>query len=101
MSTNGESVKGMTSESQDLVRRLRELIVESAPDPQVARPILECSVDTAIDSVIPFSSLIVLGTIVAVEHHFDIRVSKEAWKQSQEQEPTLRRLAGLIEELRT
>ncbi|MCP4448226.1 MAG: hypothetical protein GY811_23240 [Myxococcales bacterium] len=101
MSGDGESAKGMTVESEALVRKLRELIVESAPDPQVAGPILECSIDTPIDSVIPFSSLIVLGTIVAVEHQFDISVSKEAWNQGLKQEPTLRRLAGLIEELRS
>lgn len=100
MSLQGESA-AMPDESQALVQKLRELIVQSAPDPEVAAPILECSIDTPIDSVIPFSSLIVLGTIVAVEHNFDISVSKESWNQALKQEPTLRRMAGMIEELRS
>ena len=55
---------------------LRKLIVEAAPDPALAEPALACGVDTALDSVIPFSSVIVLGVIVAVEDAYGIRVTR-------------------------
>ena len=56
------------SPAEDACRRvaeLRELIVRSAPDPQQASPVRTCPADAPLDGVIPFSSLIVLGTVVA------------------------------------
>jgi hypothetical protein len=90
----------MTDATDVIVGELRALILESAPEPERARAVLDCSADEALDAVIPFSSLIVLGTIVAVEDHFHVRVTKTVWQQVNEGAPTLRRLACVVQTLR-
>lgn len=79
---------------------LRKLIVEAAPDPTLAEPALACGVDTALDSVIPFSSVIVLGVIVAVEDTYGIRVTKQMLATVLRGGATLRTLAQMIEAAR-
>lgn len=82
------------------VGELRRLIVAAAPDPALAEPVLACEVDAALDGLIPFSSLIVLGVIVAVEDTYGIRVTKPMIAQVIGGGATLRKLARMIEAAR-
>jgi hypothetical protein len=79
------------------VEDLRRLIVDAAPDAALAAPALTCSEDTLLDSVIPFTSIIVLGVIVAVEDRFAIRVTKQMLARALADGITLRKLAAMIE----
>jgi hypothetical protein len=79
---------------------LRRLIVEAAPDPALAEPALGCDEDAPLDSVIPFSSLIVLGVVVAVEDVYGIRVTKQMLQDALAGGATLRRLAAMIDAAR-
>jgi len=82
-----------------LVEELRRLIVEAAPDPEAAAPVLACPADELLDAVIPFSSVIVLGTVVAIEDRFGVRVTRAAMGRAFEGGVTLDRLAALVVEL--
>jgi len=82
------------------VEQLRRLIVEAAPDPALAAPALSCGEDSPLDDLIPFSSVIVLGVIVAVEDRFAIRVTKQLLAQALAGGVTLRKLAAMIEAAR-
>jgi acyl carrier protein len=79
---------------------LRKLIVDAAPDAALAAPVLACGDDTALDDVIPFSSLILLGVIVAVEDTYRIKITNQMLKAALAERPTLRRLADMIEAAR-
>jgi acyl carrier protein len=83
----------------DLVAELRELIVRAAPDPARAEPVRRCRADDPLDEVIPFSSVIVLGTIVAVEDRFGIRVTRADLSRALAGGVTLGKLAAMVEEL--
>jgi len=83
----------------DLVVELRELIYAAAPDPELARPVLECEAKAPLDPLIPFSSLIVLGVVVAVEDRYGIAVSRQALSRATAEGATLRSLAEMITEL--
>ncbi|HUS28200.1 MAG TPA: hypothetical protein VMZ53_06815 [Kofleriaceae bacterium] len=82
------------------IAELRQLIVEAAPDRAQAEPALTCADDAQLDSVIPFSSLIVLGVIVAVEDTYGIRVTKKMLESALAGGATLRKLATMIDEAR-
>jgi len=84
----------------ELVARLRTLIAESAPDPAQAAPVLTVADDVPLDTVIPFSSLIVLGTVVAIEDELGIRVTKDDVVRASREGASLRRLAAMIEEIK-
>lgn len=79
---------------------LRKLIVEAAPEPALAEPALACDEDAPLDGVIPFSSLIVLGVIVAVEDTYGIRVTKQMLGGALAGGATLRKLAAMIDAAR-
>jgi acyl carrier protein len=79
---------------------LRKLIVEAAPEPALAEPALGCGEDTPLDSVIPFSSLIVLGVVVAVEDAYGIRVTRQMLQEALAGGATLRKLAAMIDAAR-
>jgi acyl carrier protein len=79
---------------------LRALIVNAAPDPTLATPALSCDEDVALDDLIPFSSVIVLGVIVAVEDAYGIEVTKPMLAQVMRGRATLRTLAQMIEAAR-
>jgi hypothetical protein len=79
---------------------LRQLIVEAAPDPALAEPVLRCDPDTVLDTLIPFSSVIVLGVIVAVEDAYAIQVTKSMIVQALDGGATLHKLAQMIEAAR-
>ena len=80
-----------------MIDDLRRLIVEAAPDPALAEPVLACDADTELDHVIPFSSVIVLGVIVAVEDTYGIRVTKQMLQRALAGGATLRKLSQMIE----
>jgi acyl carrier protein len=79
------------------IAELRRLIVDAAPDPVQAEPALTCAEDALLDGVIPFSSVIVLGVIVAVEDRYGIRVTKQMLQGALDGGATLRKLASMIE----
>ena len=83
----------------DLVSELRELIVQAAPDPARAAPVRGFGVDDPLDEVIPFSSVIVLGTVVAVEERFGVRITRPVLARALEGGVTLAKLAAMVEEL--
>jgi acyl carrier protein len=53
-----------------------------------------------LDAIIPFSSVILLGVVVAVEDRYAIRVTREALINTCSGGTTLRKLAMMIESLR-
>ncbi len=82
-----------------LVAELRELIVRAAPDPEQAEPVRRCAENDLLDEAIPFSSVIVLGTVVAIEDRFGIRVKRRQLERAFDGGITLAKLAGMVEEL--
>ena len=66
-----------------------------------ALPVRNCSPDEPLDDVIPFSSLILLGVVVAIEDRYGIRVTRDQLGRACERGTTLRRLADMIENLAT
>jgi len=82
------------------LEQLRRLIVDAAPDPALAAPALSCGEDALLDDLIPFSSVIVLGVVVAVEDRYAIRVTKRMLAQALADGITLRKLAAMIEAAR-
>lgn len=76
---------------------MRELIVRAAPDPALAAPVTHCHEDELLDNVIPFSSVILLGVVVAVEDRFGIVVTREQLERACNGGSSLRKLAHMIE----
>jgi len=60
-------------------------------------PVRDCSPDEPLDSIIPFSSLILLGVVVAIEDRYGIRVTREQLARAYETGTSLRHLANMIE----
>ncbi|MBA3501236.1 MAG: hypothetical protein M4D80_08775 [Myxococcota bacterium] len=83
-----------------IVDELRELIITSAPDPAQAAPVRTCRADEPLDGLIPFSSVIVLGTVIAVEDRYGITVRRADLQRALAGGVTLEKLATMIEELR-
>jgi acyl carrier protein len=79
---------------------LRELIVRAAPDPRQAEEVRNCDEDELLDAVIPFSSVILLGVVVAVEDHYGVRVSRDSLTLACTGGTSLRKLAQMIETLK-
>ena len=82
--------------SGDLIDELRQLIVDAAPDPSQAVPVRDCDADDRLDDLIPFSSLIVLGVIVAVEDRYRVRVTRQVLDRAFQGGVTLSRLAAMV-----
>jgi acyl carrier protein len=78
---------------------LRELILRAAPDESAALPVRNCAADEPLDAIIPFSSLILLGVVVAVEDRYSIRITRDQLARACEKGANLRQLANMIEEL--
>ena len=64
-------------------------------------PVRDCSPDEPLDAVIPFSSLILLGVVVAIEDRYGIRVTRDQLGRACESGTTLRTLADMVENLAT
>ena len=73
--------------------------MRAAPDVNAALPVRDCSADEPLDAIIPFSSVILLGVVVAIEDRYDIRVTREQLARACANNTTLRRLADMIEAL--
>lgn len=78
---------------------MRELILRAAPDVNAALPVRDCSADEPLDAIIPFSSVILLGVVVAVEDRYQIRITRE--QLAKVTGTNLRQLADMIEEVAT
>jgi acyl carrier protein len=85
----------------DIVNELRELIVKAAPDPGQAEQVRNCGEDELLDAIIPFSSVILLGVVVAVEDRYAIRVTRDSLTNMSVDGTTLRKVALMIERLQT
>jgi hypothetical protein len=83
-----------------IIAELRELIIAAAPDPDKAAPVRTCRADELLDGIIPFSSVIVLGTVIAVEDRYRITVRRPDLARALAGGATLERLAALVIELR-
>jgi hypothetical protein len=83
-----------------VIDELRELIVRAAPDEAQATPVRDCRSDEPLDKIMPFSSVIVLGTVIAIEDHYGITVRHADLVRALDGGVTLDRLAALIDELR-
>jgi acyl carrier protein len=83
-----------------IVDELRELIIDAAPDPARASGVRTCGADEPLDGVLPFSSIAVLGTVVAIEDRYGITVRKADLARALAGGVTLARLAELVAELR-
>lgn len=88
------------------VAELRELILAAAPDPAQAAPVRDCPADAPLDGVIPFSSVIVLGTVIALEDRYAIRITQRDLARAFETNGngaargiTLEKLAAMVETL--
>jgi acyl carrier protein len=84
-----------------MIAELRELIIRAAPDSASAEPVRYCSEDVSLDGVIPFSSLILLGVVVAVEDRYGVRITRDMLARACTTGTSLRHLALMIQELRT
>jgi len=83
---------------ESMVEEIRRLIVNASPDETTARPVLTCDDNQPLDEVIPFSSLIWTGTLVALEGRYKIRITR---KDLENLTPplSLRQIAGLVSDL--
>jgi hypothetical protein len=84
---------------QNRITELRELILNAAPDQSVAQPVLNCEAYEPLDKVIPFSSVIVLGVIIALEDKYKIKISQEVLKRVSEGGITLNKIAAMISKM--
>jgi len=75
------------------------LIIKAAPDPGQAQQVRNCSEDELLDAIIPFSSVILLGVVVAVEDHYAIHITRESLTSTCTGGTTLHKLALMIETL--
>ena len=75
------------------------MIIRAAPDVNAAMPVRDCAPDEPLDAVIPFSSLILLGVVVAIEDRYGIRVTRDQLGRACQSGTTLRTLADMVEEL--
>jgi acyl carrier protein len=73
------------------------LIIRAAPDVNAALPVRDCSPDEPLDALIPFSSLILLGVVVAIEDRYGFRVTREQLGRACTSGTSLRTLADMIE----
>ena len=79
-----------------MIDELRKLIVDAAPDPAQAQPVMTCDADQPLDAIIPFSSVIVLGVVVAVEDTYGVQVTKAMMMEALAGGVTLRKLANML-----
>jgi acyl carrier protein len=73
--------------------------VRAAPDPEQAEQVRVCGEDELLDAIIPFSSVILLGVVVAVEDRYAIRITRDSLMNTCSGGTTLRKLALMIESL--
>ena len=62
-------------------------------------PVRNCSPDEPLDAIVPFSSLILLGVVVAIEDRYGFRVTRDQLGKACQSGTSLRTLADMIENL--
>ena len=77
------------------------MIIRAAPDVNAALPVRDCSVDEPLDAIIPFSSVILLGVVVAIEDRYEVRVTRDQLGRGFQSGTSLRTLADMVENLAT
>ena len=77
------------------------MIIRAAPDVNAAMPVRNCSPDEPLDAIVPFSSLILLGVVVAIEDRYGFRVTRDQLGRAYQSGTSLRTLADMIENLAT
>jgi acyl carrier protein len=85
--------------TETVVDQLRDLIIAAAPDPAEAAAARHCPAEAPLDTVMPFSSVIALGVVVAIEERFGIIVTREALRAAFAGGVTLQKLAQMIQRL--
>jgi acyl carrier protein len=60
-------------------------------------PVRDCSADEPLDAIMPFSSLILLGVVVAVEDRYGFRITRDQLARAYAKGTNLRDLANMIE----
>lgn len=76
---------------------LRRLITAASPDPEAAGPVAHCGEDEPLDALMPFSSLILLGVVVAIEDRYRVTVTRAALAEvAAGGAVTLRKLAQVV-----
>jgi acyl carrier protein len=75
------------------------LIIRAAPDVNAALPVRDCAADEPLDAIIPFSSVILLGVVVAIEDRYEIRVTRDQLARACASGTSLRTLADMVENL--
>lgn len=73
------------------------MIIRAAPDVNAAMPVRNCSPDEPLDTIVPFSSLILLGVVVAIEDRYGFRVTRDQLGKACQSGTSLRTLADMIE----
>jgi acyl carrier protein len=85
----------------EITSELRDLILRAAPDPRMAEPVRSCGEDELLDSLIPFSSVIVLGVVIAIEDRYGLHLTRKDFQDALSGGVTLRKLATLVRSHRT
>jgi hypothetical protein len=93
------SKEGCIRSVPETIEELRHLIIRAAPDPVLAEPVRSCKEDEVLDKLIPFSSVILLGVVVAVEDRFRITITGDVMARACAGGATLRKLAVMIGDL--
>ena len=65
----------------------------------MAQPVSCCLEDEVLDHLIPFSSVILLGVVVAVEDRFNVTITRDVMARACADGVTLRKLAIMIRDL--
>lgn len=83
-----------------LVDELRALIVSAAPETVNVDAVLSCPDSLPLDELMRFSSLTLLGVVVAAEDRFGIAITRRDIEAMAAEGATLRSLAQMVERLR-
>jgi acyl carrier protein len=90
----------MVRVDDSLVDELRALIVSAAPETVNVDVVRSCPDSVPLDRLMPFSSLTLLGVVVAAEDRFGISITRRDIEALAADGATLRSLARMVERLR-
>lgn len=90
----------MVRVDDSLVEELRALIVSAAPQTVNVDAVRSCPDSLALDELMRFSSLTLLGVVVAAEERFGIVITRRDIEAVAAEGTTLRSLARMVERLR-
>ena len=90
----------MVRVDDSLVEELRALIVSAAPETLNVDAVLSCPDSVPLDELMRFSSLTLLGVVVAAEDRFGIVITRRDIEAVAAEGTTLGSLARMVERLR-